>query len=146
MKIPAIVHNAEGVTYWTTVDLPFQRINSKRQTTLKQDAIDWGLNQTPEGDRLGRQPLNQSLMDMPYSIHAPRFLVIMDGHREIASGYDPIKKQYTGESRRFGAGEFFYIYGMGGHRPSGVSQALPLTFPGLGKWNGKDGKPVGVFK
>jgi len=144
MKIPACIPNEKGTTFWTTVDLPFLRVNAKRQTTAKQDATDWALNQTGEGDRFGKTPMTNDAG--VYQIHAPRFLLIMSGHREICSGYDPSKRQYMGESRRFGAGEFFYIYGVGGHRPSGVSQALPLTFPGLGKWSGRDTKPIGVFK
>ena len=60
------------------------------------------------------------------------------GHQTLAAACRAIK--------RFGAGQFFYIYGLGGHRPSGESQALPLTFPGLGKWDGEDGRMQGVFK
>src|SRR3954471_16232427 len=116
MKIPAIVHNAQGTTYWTTVDLPMLKSNGKRQTSAKQDATDWALNQTPAGDRIGRIPITDDRGVR--SVHAPRFLLMMDGHREIQAGYDPIKKQYTGGSRRFGQGEFFYIWGVGGHRPS----------------------------
>ena len=55
MKIPAIIPNEKGTTFWTTVDLPFLRVNGKRQTTAKQDATDWALNQTGEGDRFGEE-------------------------------------------------------------------------------------------
>lgn len=144
MKIPAIIGNEKNVSFWTEVELPLLRVNRLRSTSAKQDATDWGLNNTGAGDRFGKIPIaNDATVNQ---IHAPRLLFIMSGQREITAGYDPARKQYTGESRRFAAGQFFYIYGLGGHRPSGVSTALPLTFPGLGKWLGRDTKMVGVFK
>ena len=148
MKIPACIFDGKGAMMWTEVELPLSLISRLRKTSAKQDATDWGLNNPSDGDRFGKLPLAQSQIDSVKRIHEPRLVVTMRGHRDIATGYDPVKKQFTAESRRFGVGEMFYIYGFGGHRPSGDqnSQTLVVSFANTGKWSGKDIKPIGVFK
>ncbi len=147
MKIPALIGNERGVTVWSEVEIPMAQRGPRRMVSARQDATDWGYNTiVNEGDRFGKEPLPDNLVKLVTEVHAPRIVVIMSGRRELQVGYDPKRRQYTGESRAFGPGQFFYVYGPGGHRPSGIATTIPLTFANTGKWSGKDTNLTGVFK
>jgi hypothetical protein len=145
MKIPALIPNEQGVSVWSEVEIPMMRKGPRSMISARQNATDFQYNTiTAEGDRFGKMPFAET-PKVVTTVHEPRILVITSGRRELQVGWDPKKMQFTGESRVFGPGQIFYVWGVGGHRPSGVANTIPLSFADTGKWNGK-GKPVGVFR
>ena len=123
MKIPALVGNEKGVSVWSTVEIPI--IGEKnRSVTAKQDADYWGLaiNQPNEDHPVG------TITTSPTDIHPARIIAVMSGRTELTVG--------TGETRRFGTGEIFFVYGRGGHIATAMKPwprtTLSITMPGTG--------------
>ena len=146
MKIPALVANEDGVSVWTEVEIPMMKRGPRSMISARQDATDFQYNTiVSEGDRFGKVPFPET-PKVVTTIHEPRIVLITSGRRELQAGWDPKRMQYTGESRVFGPGQMFYVYGLGGHRPSGVANTIPLSFANLGQWSGKSADMKGVFK
>ena len=123
MKIPALVGNKEGISIWTDVDIPMIKGRNGSLASANQDALYWQLaiNQPNEDAPVGH-------IENGGDMHVPRIIAVMSGRTELTVG--------TGEVRRFGTGEIFFVYGLGGHIATAMKPwprtTLSITMPGQG--------------
>lgn len=124
MKIPALIGNPQGMSIWTEVDIPMIGGEKGRSASGKLNAVGLSLatNQPNEDKPVGKITTGGD------DLHVPRIIVVTNGHAQLQVG--------TGETRRFGTGEWFFVYGKGGHIATAMKpwprSTLSITMSGTG--------------
>ena len=120
MKFRAMALDANGRSYWNTVDIPMVQAGPTSMISAKQEAQYWGLAVNKPGEPIAGGPNEMHLTNVP------RIVWSMSGHVE--------NTMQDGQVFRYGAGEGVYVQGKSLHH-SAFSAAvetmtLNVTFPG----------------
>lgn len=112
------------MSIWTEVDIPMIGGEKGRSMSGKLPAVGLSLatNQPKEDKPVGKITTGGD------DTHVPRIIVVTNGHAQLQVG--------TGETRRFGTGEWFFVYGKGGHIATAMKpwprSTLSITMSGTG--------------
>jgi hypothetical protein len=120
MKMRAMAVDANGRSYWSTVDIPLIQAGPTSAVSNKQDAQYWGLALNQPGEPIAGGP------DEMHLTHVPRIVWVMSGHNQIT--------MQDGEVFRMGVGEGVYVNGDALHHSAMIAWqptvTLNVTFPG----------------
>ena len=120
MKFRAMAVDANGRSYWSTVEIPMMQAGPTSMLSAKQQAQYWGLALNQPGEPIAGGPNEMHLT------HVPRIVWCMQGYVN--------NTMQDGQVYRYGAGEGVYVQGNALHHSNFISPVptitLNVTFPG----------------
>ncbi len=120
MKMRAMAVDANGRSYWSTIDIPMVQAGPTSMITARQDAQYWGLavNEPGHGNENGPNEMHLT--------HVPRIVWAMAGHSELT--------MQDGQIYRTSPGDGVFVHGSALHHSAFVadipSVTLNVTFRG----------------